>query len=99
MSRGRETHRARREELVAQSAAQREEIARVLGAWSGALAGADRAFRVLGHVRKITPLLGVVLGVATLIASRSRNASGLIRGAVAAWRSTRSVLGFVAGLR
>jgi len=99
VSRGREAHRSRREELVTRSAAQRDEIARGVESWKKALNGVDRVVGVLGYASRIAPLLGAGLGLVTLLAARSKSASRWIRDATTAWRSARSVVSFVAGLR
>ncbi len=99
MSRKRETLRARRAELVAEAAAQREEIARGFGGWRKTFDGVDRVLEIVGRAKRLSPVLGVGVGLVALLATRSGRARGLFRGATTAWRSTRSALRFVSGLR
>ena len=85
-----ETHAqllARRERLIARAAEQRDAIARDVGEIQAAV---DRGRTWLGAVKKAAPLIGVGLGVGTLLLARSRvGIAGVIKGGLAAWKIVR----------
>jgi uncharacterized protein (TIGR02246 family) len=91
VSGGRAELRARRAQLVARAAVERDEIAHDLGAWSGVLAKADRVLGALSFVRRMTPVLGIGFGLAGAMAGRPKTAGGWIQAAMGAWRAIRWV--------
>ena len=97
MSRTQAELAARRQELIAQSAAYREEIAGAFAIWHGPLSRVDRAFQVVTEVRRSAPWLGLILGAATFLLPSG--IAAWIGRAQNAWRSVGSVFSIVSGPR
>lgn len=94
-----ETRVARRERLVARAAVQRGELARSLVGWRPAAQGADRMLGVLSAAKRLGPLIGLALGLSTLLAARSSRAGRVLRGATSAWQATRSMISAIRSIR
>lgn len=78
---------------------QRDEIARGVARLEKTLSVVDRVAGIVGHAKRMAPLLAVGLGAVTLVAARSINVRQWIQGASGALRSARSVVGFISSLR
>ena len=114
MSASRDALLARRRELIAQSDAHREEIARCVDVWRGPLEGVDRAITIVGKLRRHAPW--VAAGLAALwVGSRKGGKrarqetdrrrggeprrAGLFHDARTAWRVAKTVAGVASSLR
>ena len=83
-----------RRDLVARSAAYRNEIARSLDVWKQPLDLADGALELAGHLRRNA--VWIVAGIVALFALQSLE-GGSLRRVQTAWRSARSILGLLSG--
>jgi hypothetical protein len=83
--------RARRERLLARSAAQREELALLARAWRGPLEITGRGVAAVRYVREHPGAL--VLAAAVLVALSPKRAFRWARRAVLLWRGYRWALG------
>ena len=79
--------RARRERLVARSAAQRDEVALLLSPWRGPLQVADRGLVAVDYVRAHPSI--VVVAAAALVILAPRRAFRWAKRAFALWRGYR----------
>jgi hypothetical protein len=78
---------------------QRDEIARGFRRLEKTLNVVDRVSGILGHAKRMAPLLAVGLGAVTLVAARSMDVRRWIQGASGVLRSARSVASFVNSFR
>jgi len=78
---------ARRERLLAKSAAQREEVALLLAPWQAPLAFADKGLTVAAYLREHPSI--VIEAVAALVVLSPKRAFRWARRAFAAWRGYR----------
>ncbi len=78
---------------------QRDEIARGFRRLEKTLNVVDRVSGILGHAKRMAPLLAVGLGAVTLVAARSMDMRRWILGASGVLRSARSVASFVNSFR
>jgi hypothetical protein len=76
----------RREQLLARSSSQREELARLGARWEAPLELADRGLAVVRYLRA-RPLL--VAGAASLLVWRRRGLMGLVRTGWRVWKGYR----------
>lgn len=79
--------RARRERLVARSAAQRDEVALLLAPWRGPLHIADRGLAAAEYLRAHPSI--VVVAAAALVILAPRRAFRWAKRAFAVWRGYR----------
>jgi hypothetical protein len=78
---------ARRERLLAKSAAQRDEVALLLAPWHAPLAIADKGLMIAAYLREHPSI--VVVAVAALVVLSPKRAFRWARRAFAAWRGYR----------
>ncbi len=104
---------ARRRELIGQSDAHREEIARCVDVWRGPLEGVDRAVAIVGMLQRHVPWIATGLG-ALWMATRGRGGrsgkrspshrgeprrAGLFENARTAWRVAQTVASVASNVR
>ena len=85
--------RARREQLIADAARQRDEFSRNYSTLEGPARLVDRGIGLVGWLRKRPLVVGVVTAV--LVVIRPRGALKLAGRGLFAWRALRTIRGFL----
>ena len=94
MSRGRAEVLERRARLIERAAVERDELARLAGAWAGPIGAVDRGVSVVRAVaRSPVVRMGVAVGMAALAFVRPRAIGGWVHTGLNVARTVSSLMG------